>query len=187
MPEPESPNPQGAETDDQAPGNPDSGAPDPESPNRARLIFAGVLVAGLALAALLIPLLAGGGEEAAAVPADSECIDAWNDERVTVLFGQHQFTAHRYSAIQVLRLAEDGADVADGEEGNCAVIFAANTLDPEPGAAAQIYNGRKWEPLSERPGVKPERLGELQSQALAEANATLTSAGTLEPQAPATQ
>ncbi len=147
--------------------------------NRARLIFAGVLIAALACAALLIPLLAGGDEEVAVEPADPACITAWNDERLTVLFGQHQFTAHRYSAIQVLRLGDGGGPVADGEEGNCAVVFAATTLDPEPGAAAQILLGKKWEPLSEVPGVKPERLGELQSEALDGANATLTAEGTL--------
>ncbi len=95
-----------------------------------------------------------------------------------MLFGQHQATAHRYSAIQVLRLGDDGGPVEGGEDGNCAVVFAATTLDPEPGAAAQILL-KKWEPLSGVPGVKSERLGQLQSEALQAANATLNSDGTL--------
>jgi hypothetical protein len=59
------------------------------------------------------------------------------------------------------------------------VVFARTQLDPERGAAAQILVGERWVPLSERRGVEPERLAELQSEALELANAQLRPDGTI--------
>ncbi len=147
--------------------------------NRARLVFAAILIAGLAVAGILIPLLASGDDDDSVVPADPECIESWNADKLQLQFGIHQFVAHNYSEIQVLRLADDGGPVDEGETGNCAVLFAALRLDPEPGAAAQIEIDGKWGPVSALRGVTPKRLGQLQSEAVTGSNATLDEQGLL--------
>ena len=85
--------------------------------NRARLVFAAILIAGLAVAGILIPLLASGDDEDAVVPADPECIESWNADELQLQFGIHQFVAHNYSEIQVLRLADDGGPGGRGRDG----------------------------------------------------------------------
>ncbi|HKG36625.1 MAG TPA: hypothetical protein VKA89_09340 [Solirubrobacterales bacterium] len=58
------------------------------------------------------------------------------------------------------------------------IVFAVQSLDPEPGAAAQVYAGDRWEALAGQ-GTTGERLGQLQSQALEKSNATFGPAGTI--------
>jgi hypothetical protein len=64
------------------------------------------------------------------------------------------------------------------EQGDCAIVFAAQRLDPEPFAAAQAHVGGRWVSLIRR-GVSGRELGLLQSQALDNSNATLGPAGTI--------
>ena len=66
--------------------------------------------------------------------------------------------------------------------GECAVVFAAEQLDPEPVAAGQIQLDGEWVPLSSL--LEPAALAELQSAAVDGANATVTAEGDLIEQAP---
>ena len=65
------------------------------------------------------------------------------------------------------------------DAGECAVVFAAEQLDPEPEAAGEIQLDGDWVPLSGL--LEPAALGELQSAAVGAANATVTAEGNLEP------
>ena len=111
-------------------------------------------------------------------PADEECLKVWNEDPAQISFGVHQATAHGYDSVQVQRLNQRGEPV-EGEAGDCAVAFAAQALDPERGAAAQIFDGGRWRPVSDLPDVSIGQLGILQSNAVSGANATLASDGTL--------
>ena len=139
-----------------------------------RLIFAGVLALGLLVAVLIVVIAGGGGDSGP--PADPDCISAWNDDSTAVSLGVHQFDGHGYDLVEVARIDQAGRRA---EAGDCAVIFAASTLDPEISAAAQIQRQGKWRPLSGEPGITPERLGELQGEATSKVNATLDDDGTL--------
>jgi hypothetical protein len=142
--------------------------------SRARLIFAGVLGAGLVIAVLVVVIAGGGGDDGP--PADGACISAWNDDPAAVSLGVHQFNGHGYDLVQVTRLDKSGAP---DDAGDCAVVFAASALDPELAAAAQVERDGAWHALSAEPGISPERLGELQGDATGKVNATLGDDGTL--------
>src|SRR5688500_16895871 len=135
---------------------------------RGRLVFAGALAAGLLVVVLVVALTRSGGSSAD--PADPDCVSAWNDDPAAVSLGVHQFSGHGYELVQIARLDQAGEPT---DSGDCAVVFAATTLDAELGAAAQFLGEQGWRPLSERPGITPERLGELQSEANDEVNASL--------------
>jgi hypothetical protein len=114
--------------------------------------------------------------------AEAECIEAWNDDPLARTLGVHQSSAHGYLEVHVLRLADDGQDPVPGQTGRCAVAFAAETLDPEARAAAQLqFKGIVWRPVSDLPGMTSERLLELQHIAAEEPNANLSLSGTLDP------
>jgi hypothetical protein len=66
--------------------------------------------------------------------------------------------------------------------GECAVVFAADQLDPENLAAGEIQLEGQWVPLSSL--LEPGDLAELQSAAIGGANATVTPQGNLIEQAP---
>jgi hypothetical protein len=148
---------------------------------RARLVFAGVLAAVLAVVvvAVLIVGASGGSETPDVEPAPTACVDGWNDSHRAVLLGQHNATAHDYSDVEVTYLTKE-AEPADSDSGLCAVIFGRSTLDPEPGAAGsvQLSNGA-WLPMSVRLGVDEKKLQKLQVDALQAANAELQDDGTI--------
>jgi hypothetical protein len=149
-----------------------------KGPARGRLIFTAILAAGLLTAVVIVAITSGGGDSAIE-PADEECIEAWNEDSAQVAFGQHQFNGHGYSRVEILRVARDGGELGEGEEGLCAVVFAAEALDPEPGAAAQVLQDGRWVALASLPDATPTRLAELQSAAVSGANASLEGPGTL--------
>jgi hypothetical protein len=149
-----------------------------EAPARSRLYFSAILAAGL-IAAVAIAILSSAGGEDGPSPADEACIEAWNEDRSQVAFGQHQFNGHGYSRVEILRVSKGGGELAEGEEGLCAVVFAAEALDPEPGAAAQVLRNGRWVALASLPEATPDRLAELQSAAVGGANASLEGQGTL--------
>jgi hypothetical protein len=122
-----------------------------------------------------------------AAPAPPECLALWNDDQRALRLGRHQSLAHGYSRVQVTFISDDGARLVSEEDAEgpqpgatCAVIFAAASLDPEPGANAQIHLRGRWGPLSSLIGIN--RLALLQREASMEVNATLTRGGDLEPQ-----
>jgi hypothetical protein len=149
----------------------------PESSSRSRLYFTAILAAGL-LGVVLVVALAG-GEDLESEPADPGCVEAWNEDRSQVALGRHQFNGHGYSRVEITRVAPDGGPLGEGEEGLCTVIFAATALDPEPGAAAQVLRNGRWGALARLPEATPARLGELQSDAVSAANASLEGDGRL--------
>ena len=155
--------------------------PEASSP-RARLTIA--LAAAIALAAIIVVVaVASGGDSDDPVVAEApkRCISAWNSDAAARAFGRHNFSFHLYKGALVTFLSANGAEVADGDEGSCAVIFPSEALDPEPIAAGQILEGRRWAPISELAGVELTRVGELQVLAAGSPNTTLSVRGVLAP------
>jgi hypothetical protein len=142
---------------------------------RRRLAAAG-LVAALFGALILVVVLARSGSGAGAAPA--ECVESWNRINAATTIGRHSYASHGYRQTQVRFLSVGGDAVEeDAPEARCAVVFPAETLDPEPTAAAYVRQGG-WVSLGER-GVDEERLAELQREAVTGANAGLRPDGTL--------
>lgn len=139
-----------------------------------------MLLAGLA-GAVAVVLLTGGGGETEANEPDAACVEAWNGDPAATAYGQHQFDGHGYDRVQVLRVSEAGAPT-ESPEGLCAVVFAATDIDPEPGARAQVLLEERWTGFEELQGVGDRDIGQLQSDAVAGANASLSTAGALVPQ-----
>jgi hypothetical protein len=137
---------------------------------------AGALAVGT-ITLVLIVSLAGSDDREPAGAAEAECVRDWNADAQAVAFGSHLYGGHGYTDVQVLRLAEDGGPLAAGESGRCAIAFASGTPDPEPEAAAQVFDGRAWNAVSSLPGGTPERLATLQADAVPGANATLEADG----------
>jgi len=146
---------------------------------RPRLLFAGGL--GVLLAVLTVVLVAlSGGEERSFAAPPAECVEAWNRDSSAVFLGKHQYAAHGYANVEVLRLRADGTAAAAGDAAAlCAIVFAAGALDPELSAAAQVRRGKLWGPLSTT--APEERLASLQAAAESGYNAKITDAGTIEP------
>ncbi len=65
----------------------------------------------------------------------------------------------------------------DADAGECAVVFAANQLDPEELAAGEIHGAGGWVPLNGF--IESDDLAELQSAAVGGANAIVTPQGNL--------
>ena len=148
--------------------------------DRVRLLLAGAFAIGL-VGVVLIVVLASNGNGAPVEAADARCLRKWNSDQEAVGFGVHLYGGHGYDRVQVTRLAEDGGPLGANERGLCVVAFAALVLDSEPEAAAQFFDGRSWVPVSSLPQGTPERLGALQIEAAASANAALQVDGRLTP------
>ena len=136
-----------------------------------------VLLAGL-IAVILLGSSAPSGEGGAA-PAPDDCLKAWNSDQQAIDFGRHNSVAHGYSDVEVGYMSNGGSPQlsADPGAGECAVVFAANQLDPEHLAAGQIQVEGQWVPLSN--SLDPAALAELQSAAVGGANAIVTPQGNL--------
>jgi hypothetical protein len=150
--------------------------------------FGVVLAAAVLLAGLVAIIVTssgspsdGGGAEA---PAPRRCLTAWNSDSEALAFGRHDSISHGYTDVQVGYMPEEGATSlsSEPEGGDCAVVFAANQLDPEAEYVGQIYVTGQWVPLSGL--LEPLDLAELQDAAIGGANATVTSAGKLIEQSP---
>lgn len=139
---------------------------------------AALLLAGLT-AVILLASSSGPSEEGAAAPAPDNCLKAWNSDQQAIAFGRHNSVGHGYSDVEVGYMPEEGSASlsAEPDAGECAVVFAANQLDPEVLAAGQIYVEGQWVPLSG--SLEPADLAELQSAAVGGANATVTPQGGL--------
>jgi hypothetical protein len=149
--------------------------------------FGAVLAAVVLLAGLTAIILTSSGsssEEGTAAPAPLGCLKAWNSDSQAIAFGRHNSVSHGYSDVQVGRMPQEGSASLSSEPGagECAAVFAAEQLDPEPVAAGQIHGQGQWVPLSTL--LEPTALGELQSAAVDGANATVTAEGELIEQAP---
>jgi hypothetical protein len=156
-----------------------SGAGEPEGPPHAgrgdwrlTLIAALTVLLGGTVAAVVI---AGGGSGSGASPPPPGCVERWNSDPAARAFGIHNYGAHRYTRVQMLLVGDRGQPA---ERGNCGIVFAAPSLDPEPFAAAQVHVGGQWVSLISQ-GISARRLGLLQSRALDNSNATLGPAGTI--------
>jgi hypothetical protein len=125
-------------------------------------------------------VLLGGGSGSGPVKPPPGCVEAWNTDREARTIGKHNLYAHGYrlAEVQLLDAAGEPADADDG--GRCTVVFPARTLDPEPQAAAYAEEARGWVSLSNS-GVPAVTLGELQSEAISDANVDLDRGGTLRP------
>jgi hypothetical protein len=140
------------------------------------VVAAALLLAGLT-AVLVLAGSSDSGDSASAAPRD--CLEAWNSDQQAIEFGRHNSVAHGYSEVEVGYMPQEGSASlsGDAEAGECAVVFAANELDPEELAAGQIHGEGGWLPLSGL--LESPDLAELQSAAVGRANATLTAQGDL--------
>jgi hypothetical protein len=125
-------------------------------------------------------LLLGGGSGGGAVRPPPGCVEAWNSDKGARAIGKHNLYAHGYRLAEVQLLDAAGEAAEAGAGGRCAVVFPARTLDPEPQAAAYSRRARGWVSLSAS-GVSAITLGELQSEAISDANVDLDRSGTLRP------
>ena len=152
------------------------------SNTRARALIAIGALAGFGALIGGILVLGGTSDEpdAAAAPPD-ECVELWNADQQALSTGVHNAAAHGYSRVQVAYSDESASELSESpvEGGGCIVVFAAQALDPEPQAAAEINLDGGWSPMSTT--VEPGRLAELQSDALSEANASLGTDGRVTP------
>lgn len=145
------------------------------APDRRRLILAAViLIAFVAIVAVVATSSGGdeGSEGAAAAPR--ECIRAWNGDRDAIAYAQHNSIFHNYKNAQVgyLTPGPDASVSDDPEAGECVVVFARASLDPEPFAAGQILEEDGWRPLIQ---VSDQNtVARLQSEAFDGANAKPT-------------
>src|SRR6185503_16028649 len=151
--------------------------------------FGVVLAAAVLLAGLVAIIVTSSGSSSdggggAAAPAPRRCLTAWNSDSEALAFGRHDSISHGYTDVQVGYMPEEGATSLSNtpEQGDCAVVFAANQLDPEAEYVGQIYVTGQWVPLSGL--LEPLDLAELQDAAIDGANATVTSAGKLIEQPP---
>jgi hypothetical protein len=137
------------------------------------------LAAAVVLAAIVgvVVALGGSGGEHRFTEPPQRCLKAWNDDPAAVRLGRHQYTAHLYANVEVLTLSSDYAEPVSAEEPGaaCAVIFAAEGLDPEVSAAASVHVAGIWESLSLY--REPEELASLQSEAQGAYNAHLGADG----------
>ncbi len=154
--------------------------PEIQHNNRARALIAIAAVAGLAVLVVVI-LAVGGSPEREVAAAPAECVDSWNEDPQAKSTGAHNFNAHGYSSVRVAYASTGATEVSSTPVagGGCVVIFAAQALDPEPVAAAEINLAGSWEPVSYK--AERDRLAELQSDAIAEANATVEADGSVTP------
>jgi hypothetical protein len=154
---------------------------EPTQNTRARLLLAVCGLIGLGILIGVVVLAGGGEDEHEFTVAPGECVERWNDSRDALATGRHNSAAHSYFRVQVAYASEDGATVSSEpvSGGSCITIFAASQLDPEPIAAAEINQGRRWVPLSAT--ADTARLAELQSEALGAYNAELGQDGRLTP------
>ena len=74
----------------------------------SRLVFAGGLAALLVGLVVVVTVANEGGDEPRGEPADTACVQEWNDDVAAVSLGQHQAGSHGYSDVQVVRLTPSG-------------------------------------------------------------------------------
>jgi hypothetical protein len=144
------------------------------SPRRTAIAVGAALVLALVVGGVVA--LGDGSGEAPSAPV--ECVEAWNADQEAIAYGIHNFGGHGYTEALVTRMTV-AAEPAEGERGLCVVTFPALTLDREPVAAGQILRDDRWTPISQLDGVELTRLAELQAEAAAGSNATLSREGVL--------
>lgn len=137
-----------------------------------------VLFAGVVSAILIVR--SGSGDRSAAGPAPKGCLRAWNSDKEAIAFSRHNAIAHNYNEAQVGYMRADGESTTvsdDPGSGECVVVFARTSLDPEAVAAGQIQRDGQWVPLSGL--IDVNQLAEMQSDAFDGANAEPTMEGKL--------
>ncbi|HEY7151968.1 MAG TPA: hypothetical protein VH391_09830 [Solirubrobacterales bacterium] len=153
------------------------------SPSRRRAALAGALVLGALLIAIVITISSGSSSSGDAGWGDAQlprgCLKAWNSDVVALNYGVHNSISHGYEDVQVGYMPRSGSALLsnDPDAGRCAVVFAANQLDPERQAAGQVHLGEEWVPLSRLVGLR--ELAQLQGAAVRQANAKVTEYGKL--------
>jgi hypothetical protein len=145
------------------------------------LLLAGGIAAVLAGIVIGVLVFSGGEEQHEFDPAPAACIEGWNDDPATLVVGQHQATAHRYSEVQVVRFSSPGVIAPTTDTTSpCGIVFASSSLDTELAAAALVQRPKAWTPLSKEE-VPSETLSDLQLGAQDSYNAVLQVNGTLDP------
>jgi len=159
-----------------------------QAPSAQRTRLAVALGASVLLAAILGIVIATGGSDAAPATPTGTCFEAWNDDAIApVQDGQHAYAEHGYRQALVTRVDSEGKIVdspddhaaADDPEARCAVIFASPRVDMEPDFGVRVFDEGRWTGLALTDKLKPEEIASLQADAVAPANALLTTGGRL--------
>ena len=143
-----------------------------ERSTRSRLAIVPFALGFLGAVVLVVLVARGGsGSEVEAFAAPEDCIQAWNDDEDAKAFARHNFGFHQYTKAEVgyMPAAAGETVVEDRSAGECTVIFARTTLDPEIGYAGQILVKEDWTPLDQI--LQSADLARLQKDALPGANA----------------
>lgn len=152
----------------------------PPADRRRVLLALGALLCFGAIVAVVLATTGGDGSSSAA-PAPNECVEAWNSDEAAIAFSRHNAIAHFYDSAQVgyITLSAEASVSDDPASGDCVVIFARTSLDPEPIAAGQILQGKTWTPLNQVTDINT--VARLQSEAFEGANAEPTTEGDIVP------
>ena len=153
----------------------EDGANTPAPPDRRRILLAVYALVAFAAVVAVVAVTAGGGDdESTASAAPQECVDAWNSDRDAIAYARHNSIFHNYTDAQVgyLTPSGDASVSSDAGAGECVIVFARNSLDPEPQAAGQILQEGTWTPLIRISDVNT--VARLQSEAFNGANAEPT-------------
>jgi hypothetical protein len=104
-------------------------------------VAAAVLLGGVVA---VIVLASGSSDESAAAAAPPHCLEAWNSDPQAIAFGRHNSIGHGYSEVQVGYMPREGSASlsADSDGDQCAVVFAANQLDPDGALTARTPGQR---------------------------------------------
>jgi hypothetical protein len=146
---------------------------------KGRILIAVGTAIVLTAVILVVTITSGSDEDPPVGAAPPTCVDAWNEDPAARAYGRHNFTFHLYEGALVQFLNADAQPVGPGQGGLCAVVFPSQALDPEPFAAGQVLQDKRWTPISELPGVDLNRVAELQVTAANSPNTTLDDRGEL--------
>jgi len=146
---------------------------------KGRILIAVGTAIVLTAVIVVVSTTSGSGDDPVVAAAPPSCVAAWNEDPAARAYGRHNFKFHLYEGALVEFVNAEAQPVEPEAGGLCAVVFPSRALDPEPFAAGQVLQGKRWTPISELPGVDLNRVAELQVTAAGSPNTTLDDHGEL--------
>lgn len=154
------------------------------------------VVAAVVLVIIVVLVVSGGDDEgdgseepaaqatALSDPAPEDCIDAWNRKPDQIDLSRHMKVDHDIANAWVFYMGFDQEPTTDSAAGECMAIFPLTTgtdgLGVELGNVVQIVKGATgWLPYAEQPGIIPDRVEELNAEAVDRVNAAIADDGTI--------
>jgi len=129
-----------------------------------------------------VVVVAGGDSEqdrGTEFDAPARCLDAWNSDEDARSFTRHNYGFHQYTRAEVGYIRPiAGETISDDPElGDCVVVFARTSLDPEVEYAGMVLAKGTWTQLDSM--LETSDLARLQREAFEGANAKTTQPGDL--------